>query len=174
MNGKLSNIGKWVFGLLALITVGLAIYFYLGLTDESRTNLFLNWGYILIILGIVIALISVIFTAAVKGVNGKTLLIAIIAFAIIAVVAYFMSKGSFNTPYQAGELTSLSTLRTKPENLLTRARRTVGLNLALISSMSLLASPSFQSCSLLSTRQLKSKTFHHGKKNSGNQFKFAG
>ena len=105
MNGKLSNIGKWVFGLLALITVGLAIYFYLGLTDESRTNLFLNWGYILIILGIVIALISVIFTAAVKGVNGKTLLIAIIAFAIIAVVAYLMSKGSFNVPYQAGELT---------------------------------------------------------------------
>ena len=77
MNGKLSNIGKWVFGLLALITVGLGVYFYLGLTDASRTNLFLNWGYILIILGIVIALISVIFTAAVKGVNGKTLLIAV-------------------------------------------------------------------------------------------------
>ena len=55
MNGKLSNIGKWVFGLLALITVGLGVYFYLGLTDANRTNLFLNWGYILIILGIVIA-----------------------------------------------------------------------------------------------------------------------
>ena len=102
MNGKLSNIGKWVFGLLALITVGLAIYFYLGLTDESRTNLFLNWGYILIILGIVIALISVVFTAAVKGVNGKTMLIAVIAFAIIAVVAYIMSKGSFGHTYEAG------------------------------------------------------------------------
>ncbi len=103
MNGKLSNIGKWVFGLLALITVGLGVYFYLGLTDASRTNLFLNWGYILIILGIVIALISVIFTAAVKGVNGKTLLIAIIAFAIIAVVAYLMSRGAFAKPYPAGE-----------------------------------------------------------------------
>ena len=105
MNGKLSNIGKWVFGLLALITVGLGIYFYLGLTDASRTNLFLNWGYILIILGIVIAVISVIFTAIVKGVNGKTLLIAIVAFAIIAVVAYLMSRGSFAKPYPAGELT---------------------------------------------------------------------
>ena len=101
----LSNIGKWVFGLLAVITVGLAIYFYLGLTDAVRTNLFLNWGYILIILGIVIALISVFFTAAVKGVNGKTLLIAVIAFAIIAVVAYFMAKGSFAKPYPAGEIT---------------------------------------------------------------------
>ena len=105
MNGKLSNIGKWVLGLLALITVGLGVYFYLGLTDVSRTNLFLNWGYILIILGIVIAVISVIFTAAVKGVNGKTLLIAIVAFAIIAVVAYLMSRGSFAKPYPAGELT---------------------------------------------------------------------
>ena len=103
MNGMLSNIGKWVFGLLAVITVGLAIYFYLGLTDAVRTNLFLNWGYILIILGIVIALISVVFTAAVKGVNGKTMLIAVIAFAIIAVVAYLMSKGAFAIPYQAGE-----------------------------------------------------------------------
>ena len=104
MNGKLSNIGKWVFGLLALITVGLGVYFYLGLTDASRTNLFLNWGYILIILGIVIALISVVFTAAVKGVNGKTMLIAVIAFAIIAVVAYIMSKGSFGHTYEAGGL----------------------------------------------------------------------
>ena len=102
MNGMLSNIGKWVFGLLAVITVGLAIYFYLGLTDAVRTNLFLNWGYILIILGIVIALISVVFTAAIKGVNGKTMLIAVIAFAIIAVVAYIMSKGSFGHTYEAG------------------------------------------------------------------------
>ena len=102
MNGKLSKI---VFGALALITVVLAVIFYLDVHNEGRTNLILNWGYILIILGIVIALISVIFTAAVKGVNGKTLLIAIIAFAIIAVVAYFLSKGAFGVPYEAGELT---------------------------------------------------------------------
>ena len=103
MNGKLSNIGKWVFGLLALITVALAVYFYLGLSDEARTNMLLNWGYILIILGIVIALISVVFAAVVKGVKGKTLLVAVIAFAIIAVVAYVMSKGAFGLTYQAGE-----------------------------------------------------------------------
>ena len=105
MNGKLSNIGKWVFGLLALITVALAVYFYLGLADEARTNILLNWGYILIILGIVIALISVFFTAAIKGVNAKKLLIAVIAFAVIAVVAYLMSKGAFSQEYVAGEIT---------------------------------------------------------------------
>ncbi len=105
MNGKLSYIGKWVFGLLALITVALAVYFYLDLMNDGRTSIFLNWGYILIILGIVIALISVIYTAVVKGVKGKTLLIAIIAFAVVAVVAYLMSKGAFDIPYEAGELT---------------------------------------------------------------------
>ena len=105
MNGKLSNIGKWVFGLLALITVAVAVYFYLDLKSDARTDLFLNWGYILIILGIVIALISVVFTAAVKGVKGKKLLVAVIAIAVIAVVAYVMSKGAFSVPYQAGEVT---------------------------------------------------------------------
>lgn len=105
MNSKLSNIGKWVFGLLALITVAVAVYFYLDLKSDARTDLFLNWGYILVILGIVIALISVVFTAAVKGVKGKKLLVAVIAIAVIAVVAYVMSKGAFSVPYQAGEVT---------------------------------------------------------------------
>ena len=114
MNSKL-NISKWVFLALALVTVVIAVMFYLVVgtikpqfdlgNPTPRADLFLNWGYILIILGIVIALISVFFTAAVKGVNGKTLLIAVIAFAIIAVVAYFMAKGSFAKPYPAGEIT---------------------------------------------------------------------
>ena len=99
----MKNISKWVFGVLALITVAMAVFFYLGLKDEARTNMLLNWGYILIILGIVIALVSVVITAMVKGVNGKTLLFGAIAVAIIAVVAYLMSKGSFAIPYQAGE-----------------------------------------------------------------------
>ena len=112
MNSKL-NISKWVFLALAAVTVVIAVLFYLvvgtikpaWLAGEPtpRADLYLNWGYILIILGIVIALISVVFTALVKGVNVKTLLIALIAFAVIAVVAYLMSKNYFGVPYQAGE-----------------------------------------------------------------------
>ena len=114
MNSKL-NISRWVFLALAAVTVIIAVLYYLvvGTIEPAfkageptpRADLFLNWGYILIILGIVVALISVVFTAAVKGVNAKTLLIAVIAFAIIAVVAYIMSKGAFAQPYQAGEIT---------------------------------------------------------------------
>ena len=112
MNSKL-NISRWVFLALAAVTVVIAVLYYLVVgtikpdfqagNPTPRADLFLNWGYILIILGVVIALISVVFTAAVKGVKGKTLLIAVIAFAIIAVVAYIMSKGMFDVPYQAGE-----------------------------------------------------------------------
>ena len=104
-----------VFLALAAVTVVIAVLYYLvvgtikpefdhGL-PTPRADLFLNWGYILIILGVIFAVISVCFTAAVKGVNGKTLLIAAIAFAIIAVVAYLMSKSAFGQTYQAGEIT---------------------------------------------------------------------
>ena len=112
MNGKL-NISRWVFLALAAVTVVIAVLYYLVVgtikpdfqagNPTPKADLFLNWGYILIILGIVIALISVVITAAIKGVNGKTLLIAVIAFAIIGVVAYLMSKGAFSVPYQAGD-----------------------------------------------------------------------
>ena len=70
MNSKL-NISKWVFLALALVTVAIAVMFYLVVgtikpefdlgNPTPRADLFLNWGYILIILGIVIALISVFF-----------------------------------------------------------------------------------------------------------------
>ena len=109
MNGKLANISKWVFGILALITVCVAGWFYLKVgtikpdykmgNPTPRADLYLNWGYILIILGIVLALISVIFTGIVKGVNGKKMLILVIAAAAIAVVAFIMAKGFFNIPY---------------------------------------------------------------------------
>ena len=112
MNSKL-NISRWVFLALAAVTVIIAVMYYLvvGTIEPAfrageptpRADLFLNWGYILIILGIVLALISVVFTAIVKGVNIKKLLIAVIAFAIIAVVAYVMSKSYFDIPYQAGD-----------------------------------------------------------------------
>ena len=100
MNGKLSKI---VFGALALITVILAVIFYLDVHNEGRTNMILNWGYILIILGIVIALLSVIVTGIVKGINIKKILIAIGTIVVIGVVAYIMSKGSFGVEYPAGE-----------------------------------------------------------------------
>ena len=113
MNGKSSNISKWVFVALAAITVVIAVLFYLAVGSikpnfdhgepTPRADLFLNWGYILIILGVVVALISVVFTAIVKGVNFKKIMIAVGAIIVIGVVALLMSKGSFSIPYQTGD-----------------------------------------------------------------------
>ncbi len=113
MNGKSANISKWVFGILALITAVIAVLYYLKVgsikpdfkagNPTPRADMYLNWGYILIILGVVMALISAVCAAVVKGVNGKTLLIGAIAIVVIAVVAFLLSRGSFGVPYQAGE-----------------------------------------------------------------------
>ena len=103
MNGKLSNIGKWVFGALTLVTVILAVIFYLDLKNEGHVNMILNWGYILIILGVVAALISAVVAALVKGVNVKKILVAVGAIVVIGVVAFLMSKGSFGIEYPTGE-----------------------------------------------------------------------
>ena len=103
MNGKLSNISKWIFGALALITVVLGVIFYLDLHSDGRTNLILNWGYILIILGIVMIVCSAIVAAVVKGVNMKSILVVIGAFVVIGLVAFLMSRGSFGVEYATGE-----------------------------------------------------------------------
>ncbi len=103
MNGKLSNISKWIFGALALITVVLAVFFYLDLNSDARTNMILNWGYILIILGIVAIVCSAIVAAVVKGVNVKTILVVLGAVIVIGLVAFLMSRGSFGVEYVAGD-----------------------------------------------------------------------
>ena len=121
---KSSNIVRWVtFGVLAFITVALAGLFYLGISGvgipedvrkdpaqysqvmaqmtESRTSMILLWAYILAGLGLLVVVFSVIFAAVVKGLNWKTLLIAIAAFLIIGAVAVFLSKDSFSIPFMA-------------------------------------------------------------------------
>lgn len=103
MNGKLSNIGKWVFAVLAVITVGLAIYFYLDLKSDARTSVILNWGYIMIVLGVVFALAMPIVSSFVKKPNVKKLLVAVAVIVIIGVVAYFISSSAFKVPYEQGE-----------------------------------------------------------------------
>ena len=112
MNGKL-NIARWVFLALAAVTVVIAVLYYLVVgtikpeyqagNPTPRADLFLNWGYILIILGVIAALLSAIVAAVVKGVNIKKILVAVIAIAVIAVVAFLMSRGSFGVEYATAD-----------------------------------------------------------------------
>ena len=126
MNSKYSNISKWVFGALALITVVMAgLYFYKGVGeckdwlhwlrfDRSHgqpepgtptTDLFHTWSYIKVALGVVLILISALFTAIVKGVKAKKLIALVVVIAVNAVLAYLMSKGAIGQDYALGKRT---------------------------------------------------------------------
>ena len=120
---KSANIIRWVvFGVLALIVVVLAgLFFWKGIPETGPwkdwfeagrvgeepatpfTNLLLNWSYASVILGVVLVIFAFIFMGVVKGLNWKTLLIAIAAIAVIAAISFFLSKNAFTLPYQAGE-----------------------------------------------------------------------
>ena len=122
---KSSNIVRWVvFGLLALISVVCMILFLgkgipetgpwkawfdggrIGDAPETPfTNLLLNWSYIKVILGIVIAVIAFIVMGVIKGINWKTIIIVIGAIAVIGVVSYVLAKPYFAIEYKADSAT---------------------------------------------------------------------
>jgi hypothetical protein len=97
----MKKIGTWIFLGLAAIIVIVAILFYVNLGSDSMISTILNLGYVLIIAGILLAICSAVFAAMVKGVNIKTLGILLAVVAVLAIVAFLMSKGSFSTPYIA-------------------------------------------------------------------------
>ena len=98
----MKKIGTWIFLGLAAIIVIVAIMFYANLGSDSMVSTILNLGYVLIIAGIILAICSAVFAAVVKGVNVKTLGILLAVVAVLAIIAFLMSKGSFSTPYIAG------------------------------------------------------------------------
>ena len=105
--GKTSNIIRWVvFGLLALVTVALAVWYYLGINGEGldlRVNTVLNWSYINLILGVALFVISFIIVLAIsvkKGVptiKAISLGVTVALFVILAVVAILVSKGKIDS-----------------------------------------------------------------------------
>ena len=125
MNSKTSNIVRWVvFGALVLTTVVLAVWYYLGISgiipkpgDGSPMNPgpslaeiiskcaagVLNWGYILIILGVVMAIISAIWAIVVAILRGvpmnKVISICVVfaALAILFIVSSVISKDWIET-----------------------------------------------------------------------------
>ncbi len=100
-----SKIGTWIFLGLAAVIVLVSILFYVNLGNDTQVSLILNLGYILIIAGMVLAIASAVFAAVVKGVNIKSLGIILAVVAVLAVIAYLMSRGSFDTTYVAGGTT---------------------------------------------------------------------
>ena len=92
---KTSNIIRWVvFGVLILITLVLTVMFYTDIKNTDRTDLLLNWGYILIGLGIVIAIISAIVAIVVAIMRGIPInkVISLCIVAVVLVVLFVIAR----------------------------------------------------------------------------------
>ncbi len=92
---KSSNIIRWVvFGALILITLVLTVMFYTDIKDTNKTDLLLNWGYILIGLGIVIAIISAIVAIIVAILRGIPInkVISLCIVAVVLVVLFIIAR----------------------------------------------------------------------------------
>ena len=110
MNSKIS---KWVLLALAVVTVVIAVMYYLVVgtikpdfdhgNPTPKADLFLNWGYILIGLGVVIAIISAIvaiIVAIMRGVpRNKVISICVVvaALVILFIASSVLSKDWIET-----------------------------------------------------------------------------
>ena len=97
----MKKIGTWIFLGLAAIIVIVSILFYVNLGSDSMVSAILMLGYVLIIAGVVLAIASAVFAAFEKGLNIKTLGILLAVVAVLAIIAFLMSRGSFSEPYIA-------------------------------------------------------------------------
>ena len=115
---KSSNIVRWViFGVLVIITVALTIWYYLGLSNipkivppetmadriSSRTSIFLDWGYIKIGFGVLIAFISAIVAIVVAILRGVpmnkviSICVVVAALVILFITSNVISKDWIET-----------------------------------------------------------------------------
>lgn len=100
MKDSIANITKWVLYVLIAIATLSGLLFYTGILD---TELFLNLGKIIIVLGVVIMVISGIYGIVTNPKNIKVMLISLVVGAIVLVVSY-MIAGNDYTPLQLEQM----------------------------------------------------------------------
>jgi len=91
MKDKTATILKIFLAVLLLISLALFVLFYIG--GEQYTNTVLTWAYILFALAVVITILFPIAYFISNPKKGKKMLIGLVGFAILFVIAYYMSSG---------------------------------------------------------------------------------
>ena len=94
MKDKISNITRWILYLLLLLSVIPGILFYTGAVD---TDVFLNWGKFMLIVGVVIILIAPVFTFLNNPQNLVKMLISIVLFAVVIGVSYVLATNQLSS-----------------------------------------------------------------------------
>ena len=93
MVDKLANITRWIlYVLLAFVAIA-GITFYL---DVISVDSFISWSRILLLLGVIIMLISPIYTFITHPKNVMKLLVSLAVFVVIIIIGYSMSSNTFS------------------------------------------------------------------------------
>ncbi len=93
MVDKLSKYVGWVLYVLMAVSAVLAVLFY---TESIETSMFLQWSYILLISGVVIAVASPIYGFILAPKNAVKLLIILGLVAVLGFVAYSLAGNTYS------------------------------------------------------------------------------
>ena len=96
MKDKIANITRWILYVLLILAVIPGIAFYSG---AMSTDLFLNWGKFMLILGVAVIILAPIYTIIVNPKNLIKMLLSVVFLAIILAVSYGFAKNQL-TPLQ--------------------------------------------------------------------------
>ncbi len=93
MVDKLSKYVGWVLYVLMAVSAVLAVLFY---TESIESSKFLQWSYVLLISGVVIAVGSPIYGFILAPKNAVKLLVILVVVAIIGFIAYSIAGNSYS------------------------------------------------------------------------------
>lgn len=93
MKDSIANITRWIMYILLALSVIPGVLFYAQLMD---TELFINWGKMLLIAGVVVMFISPIYGFITNPQNIVKLLVSLGAFVIVLGVAYSLAGNEFS------------------------------------------------------------------------------
>ncbi|MDP3462622.1 MAG: hypothetical protein Q8S18_07530 [Bacteroidales bacterium] len=114
MIDKLSKYVSWVMIGLMVVSVALGLLFYSSGITES---VLLRWGYILLVIAVIVAVVSPIFSYIQNPKNAVKLLLSLGIIVLVAIIAYSFSGNSF------------SNIKLEQMNITAQTSRLVGMGL---------------------------------------------
>jgi len=93
MKDSIANITRWIMYILLALSVIPGVLFYAQLMD---TELFINWGKMLLVVGVVVMFISPIYGFITNPQNIVKLLISVAAFVVVLGIAYSLAGNEFS------------------------------------------------------------------------------
>lgn len=93
MKDKVANFTRWILYVLLLLAAVPGILYYLG---AMSTDAFLNWGKLLLVLGVAVLVIAPLFTLLVNPKNLVKMLLSIVLLAVVLGVSYALATNQLS------------------------------------------------------------------------------